>query len=407
MTDQNNSSGAPAAISPQSSVLHACVRAAWQYGHRDRSELTDAERYERADYYATNALRVWGLTNVQEDDLTGPTAWRHRLPEGRQFLGGRTTQVLESLQQALNFKDRFGGELEPLFELEECFTNGGRNRGGETDLRHRETRMDTGSDRGGEPGARQRRDEAQSPCTLSERLRHARAAIGLTQDELAAKSGLSQSTIAQIETGRNVGTRFADKLAPVLGVSISWLMTGRDLDAADKAQRDADEIAAIWEAACAIAAMYVEEHCVDGTIHAHAIMTMKRPKITPSPTDKEALRQAALDEARGLLPALAKEHFNRTDVSEEFLNGLAYGACAYVAAIKKLQEGVEVDVDSSPKLDQAVRRGQRSQAYEIPTGRPMLHDIGAAMDAAALDAAAEGHPDASKPANEGGEHAKS
>ncbi len=267
MTDQNNSAGAPAAVSPQSSALHACVRAAWQYGHRDRSELTDAERYERADYYARNALRVWGLTNVQEDDLTGPTAWRHRLPEGRQFLGGRTTQVLESLQQALDFKDRFGGELQPLFELEECYTNGGRDRGGETDLRHRRTRMDTSSDRGGEAGARQ-------------------------------------------------------------------------------AQEDADEIAAIWDAATANAAMYVESHCVDGETHANAIMTMKRPKITPAPTDKEALRKAALAEAQDLLTPLAKEHFNRADLPEEFLNGLAYGVAAYSAAIKKLQEKSKVAGDA-------------------------------------------------------------
>ena len=62
--------------------------------------------------------------------------------------------------------------------------------------------------------------------TLQERLKHARKEAFLTQAQLSDKSGLSQSTIAQIESGRNSGTRFADKLAKALGVSLEWLLTG-------------------------------------------------------------------------------------------------------------------------------------------------------------------------------------
>lgn len=65
-----------------------------------------------------------------------------------------------------------------------------------------------------------------------------------------------------------------------------------------------------------------------------------------------------------------------------------------------VQEGVGSGDDTLPKLEQAVGCGERSQAYEIPSGRPLFHDIGAAIDASAVDAAAEGYPNANKPANE-------
>jgi transcriptional regulator with XRE-family HTH domain len=69
--------------------------------------------------------------------------------------------------------------------------------------------------------------------TLQDRLRHARKEAQLTQGEVASRSGLSQSTIAQIESGRNSGTRFADKLAEALNVSVDWLLTGQGLKPTD------------------------------------------------------------------------------------------------------------------------------------------------------------------------------
>lgn len=98
-------------------LIQVAVRCAWYYGQQEGGELSDQERFARAEQYAANALRAWGLTEVRDDDLAGPVAWRHQLPHGHCFLGGRTSQVLEGLQEALGHMDRFGGELEPLFRL--------------------------------------------------------------------------------------------------------------------------------------------------------------------------------------------------------------------------------------------------------------------------------------------------
>lgn len=51
------------------------------------------------------------------EDVIGPVAWHHQLPAGQQFLDGRSSRVVEGLQEALGHKDRFGGVLAPLFKL--------------------------------------------------------------------------------------------------------------------------------------------------------------------------------------------------------------------------------------------------------------------------------------------------
>lgn len=59
------------------------------------------------------------------------------------------------------------------------------------------------------------------------RIREARRALGLTQDELARRVGVSRSAIAQWETDRTGQVRAnLARVAAVLGVSISYLMTG-------------------------------------------------------------------------------------------------------------------------------------------------------------------------------------
>lgn len=63
--------------------------------------------------------------------------------------------------------------------------------------------------------------------TLQERLSGARHKAGLTQAQLATRAGVSQSTIAQIESGRNSGTKFAVRLAKALDVSVEWLLVGK------------------------------------------------------------------------------------------------------------------------------------------------------------------------------------
>ncbi len=62
---------------------------------------------------------------------------------------------------------------------------------------------------------------------VASRIRAARRALGITQDELARRIGVSRSAIAQWETDRTgqVQANLA-RVAAVLGVSIGYLITG-------------------------------------------------------------------------------------------------------------------------------------------------------------------------------------
>jgi transcriptional regulator with XRE-family HTH domain len=63
-------------------------------------------------------------------------------------------------------------------------------------------------------------------ATTGEKLKRLRRGQGLTQEELAEQSGVAQSTIAQIETGRRPEPRpgTLKKLAGPLGVEIAELL---------------------------------------------------------------------------------------------------------------------------------------------------------------------------------------
>lgn len=57
---------------------------------------------------------------------------------------------------------------------------------------------------------------------VSERIREARSEAGLTQDELAEKSGLPQSHISRLESGKHSPTaKTLEKIAEALGISMS------------------------------------------------------------------------------------------------------------------------------------------------------------------------------------------
>ena len=63
---------------------------------------------------------------------------------------------------------------------------------------------------------------------IGDRLREARRAAGLSQRELA-EPGVSYAYISRIEAGvRTPSVKVLRKVAPKLGVSVSWLETGRD-----------------------------------------------------------------------------------------------------------------------------------------------------------------------------------
>jgi transcriptional regulator with XRE-family HTH domain len=62
--------------------------------------------------------------------------------------------------------------------------------------------------------------------TIAERTKIARERIGLKQDELAKKAGVSQGTIANIEGGFRKRPRDIVSIAKALGVDPLWLESG-------------------------------------------------------------------------------------------------------------------------------------------------------------------------------------
>ncbi|CAH2600281.1 Helix-turn-helix domain-containing protein [Rhodovastum atsumiense] len=79
---------------------------------------------------------------------------------------------------------------------------------------------------------------------LGERIRAARRAQRLTQDQLARAVGVTRSAVAQWETGRagQVGGNLA-RIARALGTSAEFLLTGQDRPAAPPIATRADEMA--------------------------------------------------------------------------------------------------------------------------------------------------------------------
>ncbi|WP_394561059.1 helix-turn-helix domain-containing protein [Aquipseudomonas alcaligenes] len=71
-------------------------------------------------------------------------------------------------------------------------------------------------------------------ASLATRLAFRREQCGLTQAQLADKSGLSQATIGNLETGRNKGTKRILELALALHVTPEWLLHGGNLNEAKK-----------------------------------------------------------------------------------------------------------------------------------------------------------------------------
>lgn len=63
--------------------------------------------------------------------------------------------------------------------------------------------------------------------TFAERVCAERERQKMSQDDLSKAAGVSQSTIAQIERGRNKGTKHILALARALRVSPEWLESGK------------------------------------------------------------------------------------------------------------------------------------------------------------------------------------
>lgn len=63
--------------------------------------------------------------------------------------------------------------------------------------------------------------------SIGTRIKEARRAAKMTQKELAAKVGVKQATISELETGESSGTTLIASFASALNVNALWLETGK------------------------------------------------------------------------------------------------------------------------------------------------------------------------------------
>ncbi|CAH0646731.1 LexA family transcriptional regulator [Pseudomonas juntendi] len=76
---------------------------------------------------------------------------------------------------------------------------------------------------------------------LKDRILERRTALGLSQAQLAEKSGVSQVTIQHLESGRNSTSKKLLEIARALGVTAEWLASGQS------AQREASNVRGLSE----------------------------------------------------------------------------------------------------------------------------------------------------------------
>lgn len=75
--------------------------------------------------------------------------------------------------------------------------------------------------------------------TFSDKVKRAREVVGMTQNELAAKTGVSQRTIASYESGGAIARRSTtEKLARALKVSVKYLTEENCTDPLDEIEKD-------------------------------------------------------------------------------------------------------------------------------------------------------------------------
>ena len=75
--------------------------------------------------------------------------------------------------------------------------------------------------------------------TFSDKVKRSREVVGMTQSELAAKTGVSQRTIASYESGGAIARRSTmEKLARALKVSVKYLMEENCTDPLDEIEKD-------------------------------------------------------------------------------------------------------------------------------------------------------------------------
>lgn len=98
--------------------------------------------------------------------------------------------------------------------------------------------------------ARKRTLPTKESMAVGKRIAEARTKAEHTQETLARTMGVSSALVAQYETGvTGLTTKRVDQLVGLLGITMSWLLTGDEPDQMIKAHTDAERkaLAAIRE----------------------------------------------------------------------------------------------------------------------------------------------------------------
>lgn len=74
--------------------------------------------------------------------------------------------------------------------------------------------------------------------SIGQRIKQSRRALGLSQSQLAARVGLTQATLSDLENEKSKGTNKVASIAAALKVRPLWLETGRGVPSDDESERD-------------------------------------------------------------------------------------------------------------------------------------------------------------------------
>lgn len=82
--------------------------------------------------------------------------------------------------------------------------------------------------------------------SIGDRIKEARKARGLTQEDLRALAKISQSVISDLENNVHAGTTRLARIAEVLKVSALWLETGRGERDLTETEEPSDFVSLEW-----------------------------------------------------------------------------------------------------------------------------------------------------------------